>query len=92
MNDTPPRFAVLAREIHGQMSPQRRLEIASSMFDAARAIIEASLPPSLSREERRLALIRRFYGSELPEAALIAFAAWPERPRRGIAGGGPSSR
>lgn len=50
------------------------------MFDTARAIVESSLPPNLSRRERRLAYARRMYGDELPEAALIAFAEWPEGP------------
>jgi hypothetical protein len=48
------------------------------MFDTARAIVESSLSPNLSRRERRLAYARRMYGDELPEAALIAFADWPE--------------
>lgn len=56
------------------------MRIASSMFDTARAIVESSLPPNLSRRERRLAYARRMYGDELPEAALIAFAEWPEGP------------
>jgi hypothetical protein len=54
------------------------LEQASSMFDTARAIVESSLSPNLGRRERRLAYARRMYGDELPEAALIAFADWPE--------------
>ncbi|HEY2981462.1 MAG TPA: hypothetical protein VGJ22_09800 [Anaerolineales bacterium] len=53
------------------------MRIASSMFDTARSIVESSLPSHLSRRERRLAYAKRMYGSELPEAALIAFAEWP---------------
>jgi hypothetical protein len=44
------------------------------MYDTARAIVLSSLPPDLSRRERRLAFARRFYDGELPEAALIAYA------------------
>jgi hypothetical protein len=77
MNDTPDKVAALVSERHRRMTPQERMEIASAMFDDARAIVESSLPPELTRAERRLALIRRLYRDELPEAALIAFAQWP---------------
>ena len=80
MNDTSPEVAALVAERHRQMTPEERMRIASSMFDTARAIVESSLPESMSRRERRLAYARRMYGSELPEAALIAFAEWPEDP------------
>jgi hypothetical protein len=36
------------------MTPERRMRIASSMFETARAIIESSLPINLTRRERRL--------------------------------------
>ena len=57
------------------MAPAERCQIASGMYDAARAIVESSLPAHLSRRERRLALAVRMYGQELPQAALEAFAA-----------------
>ena len=47
-----------------------------AMYDTARAIVLSSLPPGLSRRERRLAFAKRFYDGELPEAALIAYAEW----------------
>jgi hypothetical protein len=80
MNDTSPEVAALVAQRHRQMTPEERMKIASSMFDTARAIVESSLPPHLSRRERRLAYAKRMYGNELPEAALIAFAEWPEDP------------
>jgi hypothetical protein len=80
MNDTSPEVAAMVAEHHRQMTPEERVRIASSMFDTARAIVESSLPANLSRRERRLAYARRMYGNELPEAALIAFAEWPEDP------------
>jgi hypothetical protein len=58
------------------MTPEERMLAASAMFDTARIIVESSLPATLSRKERRLALARRLYGNELPERALIAFAEW----------------
>jgi hypothetical protein len=81
LNDTAPEVAALMRELHGRMSPETRLKMASAMFDDARAIVQASLPATSPRIERRLALIRRFYGNELPEAALLAFAQWQDAAR-----------
>jgi hypothetical protein len=46
------------------------------MFETARKIVESSLPPDMSRKERRLAWARRLYEGELPERALLAFAEW----------------
>ena len=79
MNDTSPRIEVMIRERYKQMTPDERVRIAASMFETARAIVLSSLPPNLSRREQRLALARRFYAGELPEAALIAYAEWPDR-------------
>jgi hypothetical protein len=80
MNDTSPKVAAMVAEHYRKMTPEERMRIASSMFDTARAIVESSLPPNLSRRERRLAYAKRMYGNELPEAALIAFAEWSEDP------------
>jgi hypothetical protein len=58
------------------MTPAERLVAASSLFDTARKIVEASLPSGLTMEQRRLAVARRLYRNELPEAALIAHAKY----------------
>jgi len=79
MNDTSPKVAAMVAERHQRMTPEQRMQAASAMFDTARIIVESSLPATLSRKERRLALARRLYGNELPEAALIAFAEWGGR-------------
>lgn len=63
-------------ERHRRMTPLQRLSIAAEMFETARAIVESSLPANLAGRERRLAWARRFYGNELPEAALRAYADW----------------
>jgi hypothetical protein len=76
MNDTPDKLIEMVAERHRQMSPDERVRIAAGMFDTARAIVESSLPTSLGRRERRLALAQRMYGEELPQAALAAFADW----------------
>lgn len=74
MSDTTPKIEALVAACHQAMTPEERWQIASRMFDDARAIVESSLPAGLSQRERRLAVARRFYGSELPQAALEAFA------------------
>jgi hypothetical protein len=51
------------------------------MFETARAIVDSSLPPGLTLEQRRLAAIRRLYRGELPEAAFVAHARyWLTKP------------
>lgn len=80
MSDTSPAIEALVRERYKRMTPDERVRIAASMFETARAIVLSSLPPGLSRRERRLALARRLYAGELPEAALIAYAEWPPGP------------
>jgi hypothetical protein len=78
MNDTPAEFDVLVEERYRRMTPDERMRIAASMYDTACAIVLSSLPPQMSRRERRLAFARRLYEGELPEAALVAYADWPE--------------
>jgi hypothetical protein len=74
MNDTCDAVAQLVTDHHGDMTPEERLHVAASLFESARTIVDSSLPEDLTREERRLAIVRRLYGNELPEAALIAHA------------------
>jgi len=76
VNDTSPEMERMVTERYKLMSPDQRMRIASSMFETARAIIESSLPLTLTRRERRLAFARRLYSGELPDAALLAFADW----------------
>ena len=77
MNDTSPEIDRLIEERYQRMTPYERMKIASSMFETARAIVEASIPMTLSYRERRLAFVRRMYGDELSEAAMQAYADWP---------------
>ena len=76
MTDTSPEIEKMVAERYRLMTPDQRMRIASSMFETARAIIESSLPPNLTRRERRLAFAKRLYAGELPDAALLAFAGW----------------
>ena len=82
MSDTSPAMERMITERYRLMSPDERVRIASSMFEAARRIVESSLPPGLTRTERRLAFARRLYAGELPEAALRAYAQWTDPPPR----------
>jgi hypothetical protein len=76
-NDTSPEIERMVAAHYAAMTPLERMEIASSMHQTALAIIGSSLPPNLSREERRYAIAKRMYGDELPEAALRAHARHP---------------
>lgn len=78
MNDTDPKFAAMVAARHAAMTPLERLQALSSMFDTARAIVASSLPPGLTREERRYRIAKRIYGEELPDAALRAHARHPD--------------
>lgn len=79
MNDSDDKIQAMVNERHRRMTPGERMRIASDLFDAARAIVESSLPAQLTAGEKRLALIRRFYAGELPESAMRAYAAHHQR-------------
>jgi hypothetical protein len=76
ISDTSTTVDRLVFERHQAMTPAERWRIAASLFETARAIVESSLPAGLTIEQRRLAVARRFYGTELPEAALLAHARY----------------
>jgi len=78
MSDTSPEIERMIFDHYRQMTPEERMKIASSMFETARIIVESSLPNTLTGRDRRLAVARRFYGDELPETALVAYADWVE--------------
>jgi len=69
MQDTTPEFQRLYAARFRAMTPGERMLIAASMFDTARALVEASLPPGLDETDRRRRITERFYGRELAEAA-----------------------
>ena len=81
MNDTSAAVSKIIEDHLLAMTPAERLLAASSLFESARRIVESSLPSDLTMEERRLAVVRRFYGSELPDAALIAHARYVSATR-----------
>ena len=84
MSDTSPEFQKMVDDRYRAMTPELRMRLCSQMYDTARQIVEASLPPGLSREEQRLAVARRFYAGELPEEALLAYARYGEDRSDGV--------
>ena len=76
MSDTSAAVATLVEERHRAMTADDRCRVASSLFDTARAIVDSSLAADLTPVQRRLAIARRLYGTELPDAAYAAHAAF----------------
>lgn len=66
MNDTSPAMEALYQKLLSELTPEERVIRGASMFDSAREIILASLPPDLSDEERTRQLYERIYGEPLP--------------------------
>jgi hypothetical protein len=78
MSDTSDTVARLVSQRYAAMTPEERMRVAASLYETARAIIESSLPNDLTREQKRYATAKRFYGDELAEAALVAYAKFGE--------------
>lgn len=74
MKDTHLKIEAMVAARHAAMSVDERVRAATSMYDAARAIVEASIPADIVGADRRHAVLKRFYGDELPDAALRACA------------------
>ena len=67
MNDTPPEVAEFLRRKYMERSGAERMLMGSRSFDAARAMVLASLPKDLSPKELRLRLFERIYGKKLED-------------------------
>lgn len=65
MNDTPPEIEKRVREMVMARSGAERLIMGSSMFDAARKVVLASLPKDLPEDELKRRLFERIYGEPL---------------------------
>jgi hypothetical protein len=61
MNDTSPEVAEMIAARYAAMSGVERLALAAGMFETARALVLASLPPDATPLERRRHLLQRFY-------------------------------
>ena len=66
MTDTPPEIAELVRQKIMSRTGEERFLMGARMFEAAREIILASLPPDLSPEELKSQLFQRIYGEVMP--------------------------
>ena len=66
MTDTSPEIAELVRQKLMARSGEERFLMGVRMFDAARAMAQASLPAGLSPEELKRQLFQRLYGQPLP--------------------------
>ncbi|HVS81697.1 MAG TPA: hypothetical protein VHE60_08170 [Pyrinomonadaceae bacterium] len=67
MKDTPKEVEDRFREMIMARSGEERLIMGCQMFDAARAIIIASLPKDLPDDEFKRLLFERIYGKPLDE-------------------------
>jgi hypothetical protein len=66
MNDTPPEIAELVRQKLMSRSAEERFIMGARSFDAARAMVLASLPTELSPDELKRQLFQRIYGLAAP--------------------------
>ena len=62
MNDTTPEVARLVRELCARKTGAERLQMGAGMFETARTLVLASLPPGLPEQEIRRRLCERLYG------------------------------
>lgn len=62
MTDTTPEVARLVRELSARKTGAERLQMGAGMFETARTMVLASLPPGLPEQEIRRRLCARFYG------------------------------
>ena len=66
MNDTAPEVAELMHELLMRRSGAERFVMGALMFDAARELVIASLPPDLPEAEFKRRLFERIYGLPWP--------------------------
>ncbi len=64
MIDTPPQIERMVRDKIMARTGEERFIIGAQMFDSAREIMKASLPPDLPKPERQREVFRRTYGAE----------------------------
>ena len=71
MNDTDPHIAELVRQRLLERSRAERVMMASGMFEAAKAMVLASLPAGLTEIKIKILLVERFYGDEVDSQAFV---------------------
>ena len=71
MNDTDPQVGELVRQRLLERSGAERVMMASGMFEAAKAMVLASLPDGLTEIEIKKLLVERFYGDEVDARGFV---------------------
>lgn len=66
MNDTSPEIAEMVRKKLMARTGAERFIMGAKMFEAARAMVLASLPTGLSPDELKRQLFQRLYGQPAP--------------------------
>ena len=66
MTDTSPELAEMVRQKLMARSGAERFIMGAKMFEAARAVVLASLPDGLSPDELKRQLFQRLYGQPAP--------------------------
>lgn len=66
VKDTPPEIVEMVRVRLMAKSGAERFRMGAEMFEAARRMVLASLPPGLSEAERKRLLFERLYGMPMP--------------------------
>jgi hypothetical protein len=66
MTDTPPEVAEIVSSMLMIRSGSERMIMGAQMFDAARRMALASLPPDLPPAELKRRLFERIYGTPAP--------------------------
>jgi len=69
MKDTPEHISQMQFDAMMKLGINRRIELASEMYMAAREFIVRSLPPDLSPRQRNKKIVEKFYGLKLAEEA-----------------------
>lgn len=71
MNDTSPEIEAMMSAMLMQRSGEERFIMGALMFDAARELLIASLPPKLPPQELKRRLFARMYGFPLPDGQQV---------------------
>lgn len=71
MTDTPPEIAEMVRARLMALSGAERFRMGVQMFEAARRMVQASLPAGLSETEHKRILYERLYGEPLPDQVRV---------------------
>ncbi len=67
MKDTSFEIEKIQFEMMMNLSANKRIELGSEMFMAARELIISSLPANLSNREMKKAYFNKMYGESLPD-------------------------